>query len=58
VKKKTACRFLPRYQPRFIDPSTALSGPTKRETKLHCKSRLDATRRYAGYGDFIALLSP
>jgi hypothetical protein len=46
VKEKTACRSLPRYQPRFVNLTDALSGPTRRETKLHCKIRLGATRRY------------
>jgi hypothetical protein len=33
-------------------------GPTKRETRLLRETRLEATRRYAGYGSFITLLSP
>jgi hypothetical protein len=56
VKRNTACHVLPRYQPRFFNLSTAPSGPTKRETKLHCETRLEAAERYAGYGSFIVRL--
>jgi hypothetical protein len=31
---------------------------SKRETKLHCETRLEATRRYAGYRFFIAQTQP